>query len=307
MYVSQSNIYLTYTKYVSEEMLTMEVIKEMLLPKLSKKDSDKIAKIEATENFILSKEEKLNKIGVMLQRHIESLSDEDQKTIRDEFETKMKEKYKDISKELEKTVIHKIAINQGNLEYQNFGEVTGQALNQFSMDENNGYFRIATTKNQTWPQFAEDDRKASYNNLYVLDKDLKTVGSVENLAEGEQIYSVRFMQDRAYMVTFKQMDPLFVIDLKDPKAPKVLGKLKIPGFSNYLHPYDENTLIGLGRDTKENEWGGATNGGVKLSLFDVSDVENPKEIDSYVIGDSGASSIALDDHKAFFFRTIKIY
>ncbi|MFH1187685.1 MAG: beta-propeller domain-containing protein, partial [bacterium] len=298
MYVSQSNIYLTCTKYISEDMLAMEVIKEMVLPKLNQKDRDKITKIEAADNFILSKEEKLNKIALVSQRYIESLGNEDQKTMQDELEKKMKEKYKDISKELEKTVIHKIAINQGNLEYQNFGEVTGQALNQFSMDENSGYFRIATTKNQTWSRFADENQQESYNNLYVLDKDLKIVGAVENLAEGERIYSVRFMQDRAYMVTFKQTDPLFVIDLKDPTAPKVLGKLKIPGFSNYLHPYDENTLIGLGRDTKENEWGGVTNGGIKLSLFDVSDVENPEEIDSYVIGDSSTNSIALDDHKA---------
>ncbi|MFH1565497.1 MAG: beta-propeller domain-containing protein [bacterium] len=301
MYVSQSNIYLTYTKYINEETLAMEVVKEMVLPKLSEKDRDKIAKIETVDNFILSKEEKLNKIGLVLQRYVESLSE----TTQDELEKKIEEKYKDISKELEKTVIHKIAINKENLVYQNFGEVTGQILNQFSMDENNGYFRIATTKNRTWSQFAEEDQKDSYNNLYVLNGDLKVVGAVENLAEGERIYSVRFMQNRAYMVTFKQTDPLFVIDLKDPENPKVLGTLKIPGFSNYLHPYDENTLIGLGRDTQENERGGVTNGGIKLSLFDVSDVEKPKEIDTYVIGDSSTSSIALNDHKAFLFSRNK--
>src|SRR3989339_837115 len=107
------------------------------------------------------------------------------------------------------------------------------------------------------------------------------------------------------MVTFKQTDPLFVIDLKDPKRPTVLGELKIPGFSNYLHPYDANTMIGIGKDTDVNEWGGVTTRAIKLSLFDVSDVSSPKEIDTYVMGDRGSDSIALYDHKAFLFSRDK--
>jgi len=217
----------------------------------------------------------------------------------------MKKKYEDISKELEKTVIHKIAINSGSLEYKTFGEVTGQVLNQFSMDEQNGFFRIATTKNRTWSQFTDSGQQDSYNNLYVLDENLKPAGKLEGLAPGERIYSARFMQNRAYMVTFKQTDPLFVIDLADPNNPKVLGQLKIPGFSNYLHPYDDHKLIGLGKETTENEWGGVTTKGIKLSLFDVADVANPKEIDKYVLGDSGSDSIALSDHKAFLFSKEK--
>ena len=127
---------------------------------------------------------------------------------------------------------------------------------------------------------------------------MKVVGKVEKLAEGEKIYSVRFMQNRAYLVTFKQIDPLFVIDLEDPTNPKVLGELKIPGFSNYLHPYDETTLIGLGKDS------GNWNAGLKLSLFDVSDVKNPKEIDNYVFENGRGDSIALNDHKAFLFSKV---
>ena len=190
------------------------------------------------------------------------------------------------------------------LEYKTNGEVTGKVLNQFSMDENNGYFRIATTKNRTWSRYDRENRK-SYNNLYVLDENLKQVGSLENLAEDEKIYSVRFMQNRAYMVTYKQIDPLFVIDLSNPKNPTVLGKLKIPGYSDYLHPYDDTTLIGLGKDTGESEWGGSSVKGLKLSLFDVADVKNPKEIDTYIMGDSGSDSIALRDHKAFLFSKEK--
>lgn len=305
MYVSQNNIYITYTKYVSEYQLQMEVMREIVYPKLPEKDRSRIAKIESTESFILSDQEKMSKVAQILERYDATLTDEERQNLQKDIEEKLKQKYEDISKELEKTVIHKIAIDQGKLSYKTFGEVTGYVLNQFSMDESNGYFRIATTKNRSWNRWAENDQNESYSNLYVLDENLKLTGRVEELAKGEQIYSVRFMQGRAYMVTFKQTDPLFVIDLKDPANPKVLGKLKIPGFSSYLHPYDENTLIGIGKETTENEWGGAITGGVKLSLFDVSDVANPKEIDKYELGDRGSDSIALQDHKAFLFSLDK--
>lgn len=304
MYVSQNNIYITYTKYISEYQLMMEVMKEAVYPRLSAKDQEKITKIEATENYILNQAEKIAKIGRIIERYQASLPPEEQEKLAKEMEEKMKQKYQDISKELEKTVIHKIAIKDGELEYKASGEVTGQVLNQFSMDENNGFFRIATTKNQTWSRFEEENRE-SYNNLYVLDENLKSAGALENLAKGEKIYSVRFMQNRAYMVTFKQMDPLFVIDLADPKNPKVLGELKIPGYSDYLHPYDDTTLIGLGKDTGETEWGGVRTKGLKLSLFDVSNVSEPKEIDTYIMGDEGSDSIALRDHKAFLFSRDK--
>ncbi len=304
MYVSQNNIYITYTKYVSEYQLAMQVLKEILFPRLSANDQEKISKIEATENFILSQEEKMQKIGMIIERFRSSLTDEEAKKIEDELQKAMEKKYQDLSKELEKTVIHKIAIDKNSMEYKAAGEVTGSVLNQFSMDENKGYFRIATTKNQTWSQFTEDELE-SYNNLYVLDDNLKVVGFLENLAEGERIYSVRFMQNRAYLVTFKQMDPLFAIDLSDPKNPKVLGKLKIPGFSNYLHPYNDNLLIGIGKDTQENEFGGVQTKGLKLSLFDVSNVGDPKEVDVYLMGDAGSDSIALQDHKAFLFSKDK--
>lgn len=305
LYVSQNNLYITYTKYISEYDLTMEVLKEMILPKLPAKDQERIVKIEQTDSFILSKSEKMAKIGMIIDRYRSSLTDEEQKSLEEQLKAKMKQKYQDISKELEKTVIHKIAISNGKLEYKIEGEVTGSILNQFSMDENNNYFRIATTKNQTWSEFADESQTKSYNNLYVLDENLKTVGAVENLAEGERIYSVRFMQNRAYMVTFKQTDPLFVIDLTNPQKPTVLGKLKIPGFSSYLHPYDDTTLIGIGKDAKETEWGGAQALGLKISLFDVSDVANPKETATYRMGDMGSDSIALNDHKAFLFSREK--
>jgi uncharacterized secreted protein with C-terminal beta-propeller domain len=203
----------------------------------------------------------------------------------------------------EKTIIHRLAIGNGSVEYKAKGEVPGRVLNQFSMDEYDGYFRIATTSGSV-ARFSGD--ATSKNNVYVLDEDLETVGKLEDLAPGETIYSARFMGKRAYLVTFRKVDPLFVIDLAEPKDPQVLGKLKIPGYSDYLHPYDENHLIGLGKEAIP-----ADNGdfswfqGVKLSLFDVTNVSKPKEIAKYEIGDRGTDSYALRDHKAFLFSKSK--
>jgi inhibitor of cysteine peptidase len=202
---------------------------------------------------------------------------------------------------LPNTTIYKFSINGLKVDFYSSAEVSGTVLNQFSMDEYNGYFRIATTEGFAW-----DQNSPSANHLYILDENLVEVGKLEDLARGERIYSARFMGNRIYIVTFKETDPLFVIDAKDPKNPTVLGELKIPGFSNYLHPYDENHLIGFGHDTQVvNEKGNnqpifLTNG-VKISLFDVSDMTNPKEKFSEIIGGRGTYSSLNHDHKALLF------
>jgi uncharacterized secreted protein with C-terminal beta-propeller domain len=313
VYVSRENIYLTYTKHISEYQLMMEVASEVILPELSKEERGKFEDIQSAPDHVLSRQEKQEKVNALTERYLKSFSKEKQKEIEKNTKEKLKEKYNDISKELEKTIIQKISINKGKLKHQASGEVTGHVLNQFSMSEKDGYFRIATTKRREFGrrpalgglEIEEETSNESYNNVYVLDEDLEIVGSVEDLAREERIYSALFMQNRLYLVTFRQVDPLFVIDLKNPDNPRVLGELKIPGFSNYLHPYDENTLIGLGRETKAIETGGFETRGLKLSLFDVSDVSNPEEVDKYVFEEKNSSSIAQHNHKAFLFSREK--
>jgi inhibitor of cysteine peptidase len=193
----------------------------------------------------------------------------------------------------QKTSIHRIHIEGETMEYVASGEVPGMVLNQFSMDEYDGYFRVATTTHGEKP----------LNNVYVLNMALNTTGSLENLAPGETIHSARFMGERGYLVTFKKTDPLFVIDLSNPQNPEVLGELKVSGYSDYLHPYDETHLIGIGKETVEAEEGDfAWYQGIKIALFDVSDVNHPVEIgDPIIIGDRGTDSPVLYDHKAFLF------
>lgn len=196
--------------------------------------------------------------------------------------------------------LFKFTLNKTTVTFQNSATLKGHLLNQFSMDEHNGYFRAVTTEGNMW-----DDKKPSKNHLFILDENLNTTGSVEGLAKGERIYSARFMGDKAYMVTFRETDPLFVIDVADPTAPKVLGELKIPGFSNYLHPLDENHLIGFGYETvaEKNPQGGEPlilTMGMKVSLFDVTDFNNPKEKDTEIIGGRGTYSQIQYDHKALF-------
>jgi uncharacterized secreted protein with C-terminal beta-propeller domain len=201
----------------------------------------------------------------------------------------------------EATIVYKIQVKNSDIEYVADGTVPGRVLNQFSMDEYNGYFRIATTQG-----YVSRSGSKTSNNIYVLNPNLEITGRLEGLAPGEDIYSARFMSTKCYVVTFKKVDPLFVIDLSNPYNPKVLGKLKIPGYSDYLHPYDENTLIGIGKETVEAQEGDfAWYQGVKISLFDVSDVSNPKELAKYEIGDRGTDSPVLRDHKAFLFSNPK--
>ncbi|MEI7885595.1 MAG: beta-propeller domain-containing protein [Clostridia bacterium] len=174
-------------------------------------------------------------------------------------------------------------------------KIPGTIINQFSMNELKDNFTIATN---IWQQG---------NNVYVLDQSLQEVGKLEGLAKGEQIYAVRFVGDTAYIVTFKTMDPLFIVDLSNPKSPTVKGELKIPGFSNYLHPISDTLLLGIGQDTQElfvtnrdgsQEVVGTRQAGMKISLFDVSNPNNPVEKDAYYLGKTGTYAEVLYNHKA---------
>lgn len=202
-----------------------------------------------------------------------------------------------------KTIINKTNIDKESINYVASTEVQGLIDSKFSLDEYKGNLRIATTIGNNW-----DEESRTLNNVYVLDSNLNQIGALENLAPDERIYSVRFAGNKGYVVTYKEVDPLFVINLEDPANPHVLGELKIPGYSEYLHPYDENHLIGFGRETEmvtvEYDDGPTTierNKGLKMTIFNVSDPSNPTEMFTKIIGENGSYSDGLYDHKAFLF------
>lgn len=222
----------------------------------------------------------------------------------------------------EETVIHRVDISNGPASYQATGTVPGRVMNQFSMDEYQGVFRVATsfwapivrlmttsTTVSPTPVVGTSTSAAAASplsglttNVYALNMNLREIGRLEGLAPGEQFHSARFLGDRGYLVTFKKTDPLFVIDLKDPTSLRVLGELHVSGYSDYLQPYDETHLIGIGKNATDADGGSfAWYQGVKVSLFDVSDPANPVEVSNFVIGDRGTQSPSLTDSHAVLF------
>jgi len=294
IYVSQNNIYLTHLKRASFEEYAEEIAEEVYFPLLSNEYDEKIKKVLDSDDALHIKLADMRKI---VDEYVKVLDSREIADFSKELADRLEDFEIEVEKESEKTIVHKINIDKKDIEYKAVGEVPGRVLNQFSMDEHKGNFRIATTTGQI-----SRSGGSSLNHLYILDEDLEIIGKVEDLAKGEKIYSARFMGDRAYIVTFKKVDPLFVIDVSDPKDPEVLGYLKITGYSDYLHPYDENHIIGIGKETIASEQGDfAWYQGVKVSLFDVSDVSNPIEKAKIEIGDRGTDSEALRNHKAVLF------
>ncbi len=200
------------------------------------------------------------------------------------------------------TYIYKFnLLEDGSIQYDKKAKEKGQTINQFSIDEYEGNLRVALYNSEG-------------SRIVIFNDEMKKIGETEKLAEGEKMYSSRFLGDRAYLVTYKTIDPLFVIDLSNPENPQVLGELKIPGYSTYLHPYDENHLIGIGMQTEEKvnrDSSGrvrsttATITGMKMALFDVTDVNNPIQISDTIIGDSRTTSAILTNHKALLFSKEK--
>ena len=185
------------------------------------------------------------------------------------------------------TILRKLSYNKGKLSGSAQGKVKGYLNDSFSIDEYDNTLRLVTTVTHNVGSSSQS------NSVYVLDADLKTIGKIEDLAKNEQVYSARFLGDTGYFVTYEQTDPLFSVDFSDPENPKILGKLKIPGFSEYLHFYSDNLLLGIGMDTDEN---GITNG-VKISMFDISDPSDVKEVSKYTL-DQYYYSDVFSDYRA---------
>jgi len=232
------------------------------------------------KGYDISSTAKYAEMEVLLSNFIRSLNNDDLLKFQNEMENRGNTYFKQHIRELERTGIARISLN--TLEVGAAGNVPGRPLNQFSLDEYNKYLRIAVTVGQN-NMFGTE----SANDLYVLNSALAITGSVKDMGITERIYSARFIADRGYIVTFRQTDPFYVIDLSDPAKPELKGELKIPGYSGYLHPISEHKILGIGKEGNN----------IKISLFDVTSAANPKEAAKYTLNEY--YSDILNNHHAF--------
>jgi len=256
---------------------------------------DRVTKVAA---YDISEQSKMNEMQEALSSWVESIDEDEGLRLANELENRIDGYYEVHRREIQSTGIVRVSTDGFAVEAS--GVVPGTPLNQFSLDEYDGHLRIATTTGDMggwfW-QFGMGGRGESVNDVYVLDMDLEQVGAALGMGLDERIYSVRFLGDKGYVVTFKQIDPFYVLDLSNPKSPEIKGELKIPGFSSYLHPVRENLILGIGREDNQ----------VKLSLFDVSNPSKPTEKDKYTLKEYWSDiqnthhAFLLDDKFEVFF------
>lgn len=300
VYMSPSAIYITYynpgdfvkilASYFSENK---DLTPDWLLQKLKN-----------LEDYDISSSAKMTEIGELVNRFENSLSNDDRLKLQNEMANRSGDYLTRHRRDLDSTGIVKIKAD--NLSIDSTGSVPGKLLNQFSLDEYRGDLRVATTIGENffgWGfGFGSARAAETANDVYILSDKLKTEGSVLDLGKGEKIFSVRFIEDKGYLVTFKQVDPFFVLDLSDPLNPTDRGELKIPGYSSYLHPIAKDKILGIGEENNQ----------VKVTLFDVRDPDNPQEISKYNLDESYSeisqthhAFLQDEKHQVFFFPGAK--
>ena len=282
VYMSENALYITYPYYESFFKVFADFLEEECRSLFPDWIFSKIAKLR---DYDLSQEAKLLELQLILEKYQRSLDQDERLKLENEIRNKAEDYFKAHMRELEKTGIVKIDVK--DLKILKKGDIPGRLLNQFSLDEYQGYLRVATTVGQRFLPFGFGGRSETSNDIYVLDENLKIVGKIQDLGVGERIYSARFIQDKGYLVTFRQIDPFFVLDLSDPENPQLKGELKIPGYSSYLHPITDDKILGIGKENWQ----------IKISLFDVQNPENPKELDKYILDET--FSDILSTHHAF--------
>ncbi|MDD5417698.1 MAG: beta-propeller domain-containing protein [Candidatus Nanoarchaeia archaeon] len=271
IYMSEENIYVTYSIYNDMQMGFYLTQINDLFPQ------SVISRINTINNYDISEYSKKYEIELAMYSYIATLTQEQSLELQTEMFDRL-EKYNDETKrELTKTGIIKVSHENGNLEVDAVAEIPGYLLNQFSLDEYNNYLRTAVTVGTS----------STANDIYILDSNLQIASSILDLGITERIYSARFIEDKGYLVTFRQTDPFYVLDLSNPLSPSVSGELKIPGYSSYLHPIDEDTILGVGKEELY----------MKISMFDVSDASNPIETSKYSLEEYWSE--ALYNHRAF--------
>lgn len=273
LYMSENGVYLTYSYSGDMMALFLDMMKENadLFPQ------SMIDRLDKVQGYDISLQAKMTEFGSILEQWLNSLSRDERLRVENELSDRMESYTEKHKREIALTGIVRIGLD---MEVEETGSVPGTLLNQFSVDEHEGYLRVAVTVGETWSG-------SSANDVYVLDSNLEVAGYVLDMGLTEKVYSVRFIGDRGYVVTFRQIDPFYVLDLSDPTNPQLKGELKIPGYSSYLHPITDDRMLGIGMEGSN----------VKISLFDVSDPSNPSEADKYELSEYWTD--VIDTHHAF--------
>jgi len=286
VYMSKEGIYVTY--FYSGDMLKFfsDFLKEKCRGLIAE---EVITKIEKLTDYDISQQSKISELNIVFQKYLNSLENDEKLRIENELSNRMSDYFKTKKRDLEKTGIIKIGLD--NFAILASGNVPGYPLNQFALDEYEENLRIAVTvgerNNWSWVFGFGFGRGESTNDVYVLDKNLKIEGQISDLGLTERVYSARFIEDKGYLVTFRQTDPFYVLDLSNPQKPELKGELKIPGYSAYLHPITKDKILGVGSENWQ----------VKISLFDVSSPDKPKELNKYTLNESWSD--ILSTHHAF--------
>ncbi len=275
VYMSRDSLYLTYLDRKSETEVLMNFMESR---GDSFFDQGTMERIDELQTYELSDQALQVELQKTLRKYLKKLPEKKRDNVSEKFEQAWANYTSERKRQLSTTGIAEFNLD---LELEAEGQVPGEVNDQFSLSERNGNLRIATTVGNSWRFNAE-----SANDLYILNENLETEGQVQGMGLTEQIYSVRYLNDKAYIVTFRRVDPFHVVDLSNPQEPEVTGKLKLPGFSSYLHPLSEDRILGIGEE----------DGKVKAVIFDVSGDE-PTIRESKVL-DDWYSSIS-DSHHAF--------
>ncbi len=282
IYMSKDNLYLTYVNQPETVSYMYGFLKSSASDLVGQ---TVLTRVQKLMNYDLSLAAKNTELGFILDEVRFGLTGDARLKFDNEMTNRLN-KYNEKNKRLlTSTSIVKISL--GSLQVVATSKVPGTLLNQFALDEYKGNLRVATTVDPRQWLFGFNANGESVSDVYILNSNLERVGSIIDLGKTERIYSVRFIGDAGYLVTFRQTDPFYVLDLSVPTKPVVRGELKIPGYSGYLHPLSANIILGIGKEGSN----------VKLSLFDVSSKNNPKEIDKYTLDEYWSE--ALNNHKAF--------
>ena len=280
VYMSTNAIYITYPIYQDQFSIYYDLVMEKFTDLLP---SNTIQRIQRVAGYDISYQAKLVELQVTISEYMSDLQAQDENAyyeLMEEYQKRTEQYFSEHKRDLQKTGVVKIGFD---MVIEASTDFPGTLLNQFSMDEYEDHLRVATTvTNQyswSWDDWAND--------IYVMDSNLNPVGSITDLGLGERIYSARFLGEKGYLVTFREIDPFFVLDLSNPSNPEVKGELEIPGYSSYLHPVGDDKVLGIGREESN----------VKLSLFDVSSPENPTELSKLQIAEYWSD--VLNTHHAF--------